>query len=246
MKPIGPAIILALLPAIAQAEEDGIAFRFGLGPSVAPGYFGDAGKDVGVTGSFELERFKLGGLSFGGEDSEGLGFGGSVRYIGARDAEDYSELEGLETVDPSLELGGGLSYTIADFTAFANVRYGVIGHEAFVAEVGGDYLFYPREKVTMSVGPRAVWGDDTFAQTYFGVTDDEALASAFDSYDAGAGLVSAGVAVEATYAFNDDWELVASMRYDRLQGDAADSPLTESDDQLSTSVVLTRRFSFDF
>ena len=238
--------IATLSPLAATAQDNELTFRFGLGPSLEPGYFGDADQDVGVAADFTLERLALGGLSFGGENRLGWGVSGSVRFIGERDPADFEELEGLPVIDPSLELGGGVTYTAPDFSAFANLRYGVIGHESVVAEIGGDYLFYPRPDITIAVGPRAVWADDSFAQTYFGVTDAQSDASAFDSFDAQSGFVSAGVSVEATYDLNEDWQLIGSVRYDQLQGDAADSPITESDEQVSTSVVLTRRFSFNF
>ena len=133
-----------------------------------------------------------------------------------------------------------------EYELYAKLRYGVIGHESLVAEVGGDLYYRPSDQITLSAGPRVLWGSDDYAQTYFGVTDAESDASSFDSFEAGAGIMSAGIEAEAQYQFNDNWGVTGTIRYDQLQEDAADSPITQSDDQLSASVVITRRITLDF
>ena len=88
------APLLTLLATGATAQEGslgfGLAFDGGLGVQSAPGYFGAGENETGVTGSFELERFRLGGFAIGGEEVPGLGFTGSFRYIADRRAEDFA------------------------------------------------------------------------------------------------------------------------------------------------------------
>ncbi len=241
--------LFAALPLAASAQDsaNSVEFRFGLGPSLAPGYFGDEDLDPGVSPKFQLEQFRLGGVSFGGGDAQyGLGFDGSFRFIGAREADEFSELEGLDDIDPSLEIGGGLEFTGPNYELFAKLRYGVIGHESFVAEFGSDLYYRPTDQLTFKAGPRVLVGDDDFAQTYFGVSAAESAASSFDAFDAGGGMISAGAKAEATYAINDDWEVIGTLKYEKLQEDAADSPITQSDEQISGSIVLTRRITLGF
>lgn len=232
----------------AQERPNGIEFRFGLGPSLEPGYFGDDDLDAGVDAEFQLERLQFGGLSLGDEAGSGLGFGGSVRFVSGRDADDFDELAGLNNIDPSLEIVGGLEFTTPDYEVFAKLRYGAIGHESFVAELGTDFYYRPTGQLTFQAGPRLLLGDDSYAQTYFGVTAAEAAASAagFDAFDAQGGIMSAGAKAKATYAINNDWEVVGTLQYEQLRDDAADSPITTSDDQISASLVLTRRITFGF
>lgn len=239
-------LVAAPLSAVAQEQANGIEFRFGLGPSVEPGYFGDDDLDLGVGAKFRLERLQLGSLSLGGSDTYGLGFGGSFRFVGARDADDFSELSGLEDIDPSIEVGGGLEFTAPDYEVFAKLRYGIIGHESLVAELGSDIYYRPTDQLTFKAGPRILLGDDDYAQTYFGVTAAESAASSFDAFDARGGIISAGAKAEATYAINDNWEVVGTLQYEQLRDDAADSPISQSDDQISGSIVLTRRITFGF
>ena len=51
-----------------------------------------------------------------------------------------------------------------------------------------------------------------------------------------------------TYALNDNWDVSGAIRYDRLLGDAASSPITAqgSADQGSVRLGLVRRFTLDF
>ncbi len=238
--------LVASQPVLAQDGGNGISFHFGVGPESSPEYFGSDDNELGVTGSFKLERLQFGGLSLGGEDRTGFGFGGSVRFISERSADDYAELAGLEDIDPSLELGGGLRFAQPGYKLFADVRYGVVGHESLVAEIGGDIIYRPTDQITIAAGPRVLWGSDDYAQTYFGVSDIEAGASAFDAYDAGSGIISQGLKAEATYQINDDWGLIGTVQYDQLRDDAANSPITQSEGQVTGSIVLTRRVTFGF
>ncbi len=239
---------LLCTPMAASAQEDhnGITFRIGAGPLLKPGYFGDDSYGPALRGKFRVDQLRFGPVAAGGESELGFGFGGSVRFIGSRTAEKFDELTGLEDIDASLEFGGGLEYIAPNYDVFAKLRYGVIGHGAFVAELGSDVLFRPTDQLTIKAGPRLLVGDDDYAQTYFGVSEGESAASSFDAFDAQAGLMTAGVELEATYAINDTWDVIGIVAYEQLQGDAADSPITASDDQLSARLVVTRRVTFGF
>ena len=230
----------------AQDTGNGISARIGIGPKVKPGYFGSDEMVVGPTGSFKLERLQLGGITIGGSEATGFGFGGSVRFVGERNADDFDELAGMDTIDASVELGGGMRYYGQGYSLFADLRYGVIGHESLVGEIGGDLIYQPSDQVTLRAGPRVFWGSDDYAQSYFGVTAEEAVTSSFAAYDASGGILSAGVKAEASYQFNDDWGLTGTLRYDQLRDDAADSPITQTTDQVSASVVITRKVTFGF
>ena len=243
------ALATALCTAQTLSAQEGgnlITAEVGIGPNAQPAYFGSDMMVMSPTGSFRLERLQLWGLTVGGEDTKGLGFGGSIRLVDKRDADEYDELEGLETVDASVELGGGLRYYGEGYSMFADLRYGVVGHESWVAEVGGDLIHEVSPKLTLRAGPRLFWGDDDYAQTYYGVSADESAASDFAAYDASGGLLGAGVQLTAMYKLQNDWGVTGTLRYDQLQGDAADSPITQSEDQFGVSVVLTRRVTVRF
>lgn len=173
---------------------------------------------------------------------------GSFRYIGERSSSDNPELAGLDDVDMAIELGMGLAYSQRNYEVFGDVRYGVVGHESFVGELGADLRLHPTDRLTLTAGPRVFFGSDSYSQTYFGVTAAESAASGLAAYTASGGALSAGIELGATYAINDDWGIEGAVVYDRLLNDAADSPivLQGSADQWSLRLGVTRRISLRF
>lgn len=173
----------------------------------------------------------------------------SFGFIGERKASDSRDLAGTRTVDWALELGLGGGYRTENFRVFAELRQGINGHTSQVGQFGFDGIFYPTEKIELSVGPRADFAASGYMDTYYGVTASEAAASGgtLTAYDPGAGFKSVGLAARASYDLNKDVRLHLQGGYDRLVGDAADSPIAKagSKDQFSLGLGVSYRFSFD-
>jgi outer membrane protein len=245
------AASFALLPAAASAQN-GIEVTLGAGVGVGPSYFGADSYGAGPKSSISLEYLRFGKLTLGspvpGQERPGFSFGGSFRRIGARSAADHPELTGLEDIEKALELGVRAAYGGDGYRAFGALRYGVIGHESLVGEVGADRVGRASRELTLSAGPRAYFGSDSFASTYFGVTPAEAAASGLPAFAAEGGLLSAGLEFGAQYRFGDKWGLKGSIGYTRWLGDAGDSPITGlgSRGQVRASLVLTRRVRIGF
>lgn len=83
--------------------------------------------------------------------------------------------------------------------------------------------------------------------TYFGVTPAESGTSIFPAYNPNGGIRSAGLAGYASYEFARDWRAILELRYDRLMGDAADSPLLTVGDknQYTVGLGLAKKFTLD-
>ena len=234
----------------AQAQGFGISGEIGFGARIRQQYFGAEDYGISPRGRGSLEALTFGPISSGepgvARVREGLGVRGAVRLVPGRSADDYSELTGLDDVPFSLELGLGVGYDAENFRAFADVRNGVIGHGAWVAEIGGDLIYRPTNTLTISAGPRAFFGSDDYASTYFGVTGAEAGASAFDAFDASGGLLSAGFEVRVDQRLNDDWSIQGELEVSEFLNAGADSPITQETTHAILSVTLARRFSFGF
>ena len=227
-----------------------LRFTAGAGISASSSFFGSDDFDVSPSATFRFEYLRFGGKEYGQADPNavdtGLRFGGSVRYVRERDSDDYPALTGLEDVDFSLEVGAGVTYAQPNYELFADVRYGVVGHESWVGELGADVFMRPNERLTLSVGPRVFIGSEDFADTYFSVPTG--TTSPLAPFDAGGGVLSAGLEVGAEYQVNDTWGVEGAVRWDRFLGDAADSPivLDGSDNNVSATILATRRFTLEF
>lgn len=247
---------VAMAPAPVMASSPDLIFRLGAGLSYGPAYFGAKNGKAGASGSFSFQFLRgPGGLTLGSETGEaksGFAPRGSFRVISKRSSKDNAELSGLVDVPLSVEIGFGLGYTSQNFEAFADVRYGAIGHHAFVGELGADVVLRPSDRLTLKVGPRLLAGSSKFNTTYFGVTAAEAAAapvgSTLTAYGLGGGAVSAGIAMGATYEMTDTWNLDGTLRFDRFVGSAKNSPIVKqgSRDQLTLNIGVSRLISLDF
>ena len=101
-----------------------------------------------------------------------------------------------------------------------------------------DYVF--------SIGPRARWGDDNYHDAYFSVTPAVAAATGLPVFDAEGGIHSIGAVAGLTHMLSRDWGVYGFAGYDRLVGDAADSPIVRafgSRDQYSAGLGLFYSFN---
>lgn len=249
-----PTVEPASMVSAAPKATPDLIFTLRGGAAFTPDYFGSRDYSFGPDLEFSLNYARLpGGRVFGTTDANdpryGFGLRGSFRYIGERKVASHPELTGLNDIDRTFELGLGLGYTSRSFDAFADLRYGVIGHEGFVGELGADVKYHASDRLILSLGPRMLLGSDDYAATYFGVSAAEAAAGYVGgAYDASGGVLSAGIELGATYRFNDDWGVKAAVKWHRFTGDAASSPIVEAGerDQYGVRIGITRRFTLGF
>jgi len=238
-------------------RERTLVFTALAGAESQPAYFGASDTDIRPELQFDVLFLNFDALRFGERAGlpadpnarrRGLGIGGSFRFVRPREAGDHDDLAGLDDIDRALEFGLQVGAGSRRAEAFAGLRYGVTGHEGLVGEIGANLVARPTERIALRAGPRLLYGDETYADTYFGVSDAEAAASDFDAYEPGAGLMRAGIEVVATYRLADRWWLEGRARFDRLQDGAADSPITRagSEDQSSVTIGVRRAFVLDF
>ncbi|WP_158263395.1 MipA/OmpV family protein [Aliiruegeria haliotis] len=224
-----------------------------LGAQTRPAYFGSDEYEVRPDFAIKFDYARLRGLGeygslSGNSTPSAFGLRGSLRFIGARNSDDYEDLKGLDDIDASLELGLGVVYRERNFEAFADARYGTFGHNSFFGEFGMDGIAYPTDNWELRLGPRVTWGGQGFADTYFSVDSQEALASGMDRFKADGGILGAGFEATARYRFNDLWGIEAGLRGDRMLNDAANSPITErgTEDQFRLRIGITRELILQF
>ncbi|MEJ8475859.1 MipA/OmpV family protein [Roseibium algae] len=184
-----------------------------------------------------------------GRVRSGIFFFPSFGFVGERSSKDNKDLTGTKDVDWALELGLGAGYRSERFRVFAEVRQGINGHTGQVGQLGLDGIFYPAERFELSIGPRAGFASGEYMDTYFGVTSAESAASGgkLATHKTNAGFKSVGMAARVSYDWTEKTRLHLQADYDRLIGDAADSPITDqgSENQFSIGVGVSYKFSFD-
>jgi outer membrane protein len=184
--------------------------------------------------SFGFSLFDVGPVSFGPAAS----------FEGERTADDVGA--NVPEVDFSLELGGFVNVQLGEnFRLRGELRQGVTGHDGLIGVAGADFVVRDGDRWLFSIGPRATWSDDDYHDAYFSVAPATAAVAGLPAFDAQAGLQAVGVTAGFLTQFSPRWGLYTYAKYDRLVGDAADSPLVTllgSPDQFSGGLALTYTF----
>ena len=126
----------------------------------------------------------------------------------------------------TIEVGGFAEIFLADnFRLRGEGRKGLGGHEGWVGDVAADFVLRDGDRYVFSIGPRARLSDDRYQDSYFGVTPAVALASGLPVHDPEGGVHALGIVAGLHYMVDRNWGLYTYAGYDRLIGDAADSPI---------------------
>jgi MipA family protein len=239
-------------PPLTPAERVNMVFELGAGARISPEYPGAEEYKVSPFPIGSLDYLHLPGLLEMGEPygrRGGLRIGPSFDYVAKRESSDHPELTGLDDVDATYEAGLKLTYEWAHSEVYGALRYAFGGADGLVGEFGVNGVLRPIPTLELKAGPRATFASNGYMDAYFGISAAESLASGrLPAYHPNGGFKTLGVATTARYEFRPDWFLIAEANYDRLIGDASDSPVVAvgSADQFSLGLGLSRRFTIGF
>lgn len=248
------ALVSSAAPALAQVEG-ARRIRLGLGAQVTPRYPGSDDTQVGPFINVDIAR---GDTPFAFEamdetaaltvvDTPRFGAGPSFNFQNSRRNRDVGVPIGR--IPFTFEAGAFAQYMLTPgLRVRADVRRGVNGHEGVVGEVSADAVLRDGDRYVISIGPRATYSNGRYQRAYFGVNGEQAVRTGLPVFNPGSGFHSVGGTIGALYQFTPRWGLMSYGRYDRLIGDAADSPLVRgfgSRNQFSAGLGLTYTFTRD-
>ena len=251
------AVVLCASPALAQDDEsesrDWIV-SLGAGARVSSKYPGADNYGFSPMPYFGLRRegdplpveAPDEGSGFGllGDDSV-FDFGPSLQFQSKRQEEDVGAPVG--DVGFTVEAGAFAQLFLGDnFRLRVEGRKGLGGHDGWVGDVLADFVLRDDDSYVFTIGPRARWGDDDYHDAYFSVTPAVAAATGLPVYDADDGFHSLGVYAGLTHMLGRNWGIYGYVGYDRLIGDAEDSPIVRafgSRNQYSGGVALFYSFN---
>lgn len=180
-------------------------------------------RKVGTPARFRSSRDGI-GFSLYDTDVFHIGPVGKLRF--QRKESDSAALRGLGDVDFAVEIGGFAEYWAAPWLRLrGEVRQGVGGHHGVVSDFAADLVKPLDQRLTLSAGPRVTFASGAAVQPYFGIDAVQSVASGLPVHDAKGGLYSVGAGAQARYQWTPQWASHIFVEYDRLQGDAASSPL---------------------
>jgi outer membrane protein len=239
-------------PAFAQDDEEPRRTRIGLGAQLVPSYPGSDSVsvrplvDVARARGDEPFAFEAPDESFGFSlvRAGGFAFGPAIGFEGSRKAKEVGA--DLPKVGFSVEAGAFAQYALSDsFRVRMEVRKGLSGHKGVIANLGADFVARDKDEWLFSIGPRLTIADRKYHRAYFSVAPEDSVASGLPAYSAGGGILAAGATAGFLRQLNSRWGLYSYAKYDRLVGDAADSPIVRhhgSKNQFSGGLGLTYTF----
>jgi outer membrane protein len=231
-----------------------------------PGWAGAPNGDRHFTGMplFSVRKAGTPPTFFGPRDGFGFAIidlgqfrlGPVGKLVWQRKESDYTNLNGLGDVDYAIQAGGFVELWPTQWLRLrGEVRKGFGGETGVTGDVFLDAVV-PLGQLTLSGGPRLTVQSADAVSPYFSINATQSAATAaiaasgglaaLPVYNAGGGLYSYGAGAMARYFWTPQFATHAFVEYERLTGDAADSPLVTqrgSPDQFTYGVGAT--YSFD-
>jgi outer membrane protein len=171
----------------------------------------------------------------------GVAIGGNTRQ--PRRASDDPVLRGWGDIKGTVRGGMFASYTQDWLSVRGSVTDDLGGHhEGVLASLGAEAKYHVTQSLTLSIGPEVTWVNNQYAMTFFGVDAAQGEIAGIAPYRAKSGINSVGGSAGATYMLTNHWSLGAHVAYGKLQGDAANSPVTTDKTQRVYSAFVMYRF----
>ena len=160
-----------------------------------------------------------------------------------RNESDDPRLTGLGDVKYAGRLWAKASSSFKRFTATATVGTDITGKgQGTIADFEFYARRYPGDRWEIDDGTGLRWANAEYMRTFFGVTAQQSLQSGLPQFSAGSGIASVDAFFRVRYAVNDHWMVVSRLQWTRLEGDAVDSPITESHNRISAGLFVVYGF----
>lgn len=178
--------------------------------------------------------------------NSGFDAGPLLGYRFGRDVDDAAELGGLNNPDAGLVVGGfaryGMGGAFADIAASKQVSG--LSDSGFLIKFGAGYDFDITDRLSSRIYASGTYASEDYMDQYFTITPTQALGSVagYSAFDAGAGIKNVELKASLEFQATDQLSLRANAGYSRILGDAADSPITISDDQYSGGLGFIYKF----
>ncbi|MDP6344536.1 MAG: MipA/OmpV family protein [Alphaproteobacteria bacterium] len=237
----------AVLPA-QRGKVGPFRSNIALGGGLAPEYLG--------SDDLEFKPLALLDVTYAGalfvSTQQGIGWnlwrrrtlraGPRVTFDFGRDSADNPTLAGLPDIGVAAELGFFFESFVGSWRFKGDIRQDIAGgHDGLL--INGEVARGSRwsDNASIIVGGRVSYMDDSYAESYFQVTANNATASR-PTYLASGGFRDLNGYVQLIYEVTRSFYVSSELRATYLAEDAADSPLSDSDTFLTGAVLAGYRF----
>ena len=244
----------ALVPLLAAAEMNTFPF---IGPAVRsrPAYDGAADRQTEFIPAIRYYSGPLfvrstEGVLEGGVRMQlmpGLAAGGQLAYEAGRQASESGFLERHKVANVKRGASIGLhlewdqSFGPMPVTLLGRYRHNLDAELGDQVDLRLTLGLHESGRFRAGVYGQGIWGNAKATNTYYGITAQQAAATGLPAYQAGSGLMNAGLGALWAFDVTPKWVALGTMERRRVEGDAAGSPLTERRSGNYISVGLAYR-----
>ncbi len=178
----------------------------------------------------------------------GVVFGAQLAYEEGRITDDSAFLSEhhFEDLDPSASLGlhaeGDWKLGPVPLNVLLRYRHDIDFDNGVQTDLRITAGVLEWNRVRAALFGQVTWGDSRSTQRYFGVTPQQAAATGLSAFSAGAGTRSMQAGLLGDVDLARHWVGLWGITYQRLQGDAADSPLTQDRNNWYANAGVGYRF----
>lgn len=187
------------------------------------------------------------GLSWNALKLDGWSAGPFLNYVPGRD--DNASLRGLRSVAGMADVGGFVEYSPFDgLRAFARSGHtfgGASGQGGMLAQIGSEADYPLGLGIFGGTTVTAHYANAEQTRTFFGVSQQESLASGFRPYHASGGLQDITLSQSVAFPLVGHWSLLTNVNWTHLTDSAADSSIVKqrgSADQGEVDAALAYHF----
>jgi outer membrane scaffolding protein for murein synthesis (MipA/OmpV family) len=162
-------------------------------------------------------------------DSRSFRLGASLAYDSGRSDSKDRRLNGLG------DIGGGPELRVFASTSVGPARIQLSGRRSFgelddtTISLSASHRWRVTEKLRLRLKLAGEWADSRHMEGYFGVTPAQSVSSGLARHEADAGFKSVQLSLYGAYNLSPNWVVIAVAGMGYLVGDAADSPVVETD-----------------
>lgn len=173
----------------------------------------------------------------------GVKIGLAAGYRFGRDEDASDDLDGLGDVEGGVTANAVAEWHVGDFRLGALLERQITGDETgLLLELTARYDLQVARGLSLRSTIVATHADEDYMDSYFGVTVRQSGRSGLPAFEADPGFMSVGLRERIVLRLSDRWSLHGLVAYRRLIGDAADSPVTQDDDQFFMGLGVAYRF----
>lgn len=259
---MGMALLMLASTQVA-AEEDmpatpgaGLHGSIGIGVGTRPEYEGAKDKNTRLIPNINLfygDTFFLTGMTAGAnllkyQTAQGVSIsaGPLLALRRGRDQDANAVLNGLGDIDRALDGGGFVRFRKQGWQASVDVRQSLTNtDQGATVNFTAGYGMPLSPKLRLRTNLDTTWASSDYMKTFFGINATQSANSGIAQYQTGSGFKHVGASLMADYSINREWAGFTTLRYRRLVGDAADSPIVANlgaRDQVTANIGIKYRF----